>query len=146
MPSPEAVLLIRGSTFGFLLLIPALLSCGEGGGTSGENVSALTPDLASQFSSVESCARLEGPLPEVQWDEAKACPTSGRLCCLEDVADFPCGDHTCGMNGAYLDTAALILLPEGCADAFRHEAVHHLLFVNGRPDWDDHAAPEFRCQ
>ena len=137
---------MRRSSYALLLLLPALLSCGEGGRSSGENVSALTPDLAAQFMSVESCARLEGPLPDVQWEEAKACPTSGRLCCLEGVADFLCGDHTCGMNGAYLDASALILLPEGCADAFRHEAVHHLLFVNGRPDWDDHAAPEFRCQ
>ena len=123
----------------------ASFSCGEGGGT-GSQTNALSVDLAASYADVERCTGLAAASPSLQWENVRPCPTSGKRCCLAEAETFPCGEGTCGLEGAYVEASSTVLLPEGCADAFRHEAIHHLMFVNGRPDWRDHGALEFLCQ
>jgi hypothetical protein len=129
----------------FLCAVTALLAlaCGEGDST-GSDVSALTADQTARYAEVERCTGLRAPAPAVRLEAAIACP-NGEMCCRESFGEFECDEGTCGMGGYYDPREQTILLPDRCSKLFRHEAVHHLLFVNDRPDWNDHAAPEFRC-
>lgn len=120
------------------------LACGEGD-SSGSDVAALNADQAARYREVERCAGLRAAAPAVRLEETVACP-NGELCCLESFGEFDCNEEICGMGGYYDPREQTILLPDRCSRLFRHEAIHHVLFANGRPDWNDHAAPEFRCE
>lgn len=130
----------------FMCSLIALLAagCGEGDST-GSDAAALTADQASSYAAVERCVGLRAPAPAVRLEETIACP-NGDACCLDSFGEFECDEGTCGVGGYYDQQEQTILLPDRCSRLFRHEAVHHVLFVNGRPDWNDHAAPEFRCE
>jgi hypothetical protein len=135
---------MRGSSFAFVLLVPALLACGEGGGT-GASVSELSADLENRYADVERCTGLTAPPPAIRYEPTEQCP-NGRLCCMEAFGEFACASGICGMGGYYDPEHQAVLLPDHCFDHFRHEAIHHLLFATGRADWNDHAAGEFRCE
>jgi hypothetical protein len=135
---------MRSATISLCTLIAILaLACGESA-TTGSDATGLTADQSARYAEVERCAGLRAPAPSVRLEETTACP-NGEMCCLESFGEVICDEGTCGIGGYYDQREQTILLPDRCSKLFRHEAVHHVLFANGRPDWNDHAAPEFRC-
>ena len=124
-------------------------SSGSGDESETSSDGSLPRNLAADYADVERCTNLEAFEPTLVYGEVRPCPTTGRMCCLEDVETFQCGLlnlSRCGASGYYEPGNHTIHLPQGCSAAFRHEAIHHLLYVNGRADWKNHSAPEFRCQ
>ena len=118
----------------------------DGAGTA---EGGLPSEFSGEYADVERCTRLRGAEPNLVLEEPRPCPTSGRMCCLPSVENFECGLlglSRCGASGLYDPETRTIHLPDGCPGAFRHEAIHHLLFVNGRADWQNHGAIEFLCQ
>ena len=90
---------------------------------------------AAIFHDVEKCAGLTARLPRLARTEGAPCPWDPALRCVG--ADAPFG-------GQYLPCEQTIVLPFGRHDVFRHEAVHHLKWINQGDI--SHDGPEWECQ
>lgn len=130
----------------------AVLGCGGGGGDGGD---PLPPDLLTRYAEVEQCTGLSAPAPEIRFVAAVACPSSGKPCCLETIAPFPCffdPSVLCGAGAAY-DDGVITAHPDDiatCGDPIRFEMVRHVLCRNGignacetETDFSD---PRWSCQ
>lgn len=91
--------------------------------------------MAKRFRIVEQCARLGGPLPRLARVAPEPCATEPDRNCLPG-----------GLGGAYDHERRMVFLPQGNSRWLEHEAVHHLLYVNGDPRWREHDRPEWACE
>lgn len=149
----------RSRWYTCVLTLALLSACGGGGGGGGSGIAgvqsalcaqggALPPELMAVYNETQQCTRLQGPPPEVVFSPTVECP-SGRRRCLATVEFSPCSNdpsRMCGAGGRYLSGCQTIELPNEWHGAAAHEMVHHLLYVNGRSDWNSETAPELACQ
>lgn len=91
--------------------------------------------MEKRYRLVERCARLQGALPMLARVVPQPCFTEPDRNCLPN-----------GLGGAYDWEHRTILLPDGNSHWFEHEALHHLLFVNGFTDWREHTHAIWKCQ
>lgn len=121
-----------------------------GCGTGGDEAAAIegrpiTSKHQATFLAIEQCSGLSAPDPLERAFSLKPCPTSHRLCCMDDPR-FPDFVATNGKLSGYagsFDGDRTIALPVGtpCGDAFDHEAYRYLLRANGDARWGDFDLP-----
>ena len=132
-----------------VLFVLGLSGCGGGDGKDCPVSVPLSDAQIRVIDQVKQCSGLDGPLPEgVVWHQTIPCPTSGRMTCVGDFPNRPCpwnADTECGASGFYVHRCEQIHLPDQYDAGFAHEVLHHLLYKNGRPDWKEHTAPEWKC-
>lgn len=117
-------------------------SCPKGG-------EPLTGELAGRYGWFQECMGMEAPPPLVVHAAMIPCPTSGRLCCLEEDGYYACPSHPdkqCGSAGklGMCNGQAKIILPNGCDLAFEHESLHWLLHYNDGNSDPDHERDEWK--
>lgn len=148
-------MLCGSRTFGYALIAGLFLGYAQsrfqGCGAGADSAAATTPQApvvsgdvlsakhASRYAEIEECTDLSAVAPREQYLPLKPCPTSHRLCCMDDprLPDFRASNgHLAGYAGTLID--GVIYLPQGmpCGDAFEHEAWRYLLQANGDPRWD----------
>ena len=127
-----------------LWLLCMLTSCGgTGGGVSG---GPLPTALVLEYEQVEACTNMTAPQPNLSWDEMIPCPQTQTPCCLASYGCTNTPDGPYGAAGQYFVGTDEIMLPEGCTKAFKHEAIHYILWTRtGDPD-ANHTGPWWVCQ
>jgi hypothetical protein len=126
-----------------LWLLCMLTSCGGTGGVSGE---PLPTALVPEYEQVEACINMTAPQPNLSWDGMIPCQQRQMPCCLASYGYHHTPDGPYGAAGEYVAGTDVIVLPEDCNKAFKHEAIHYILWTRtGDPD-ANHTGPWWVCQ
>lgn len=116
-----------------LLLGVWISACGNSDGDT------LSPAQRARYQALEQCTGLAAPEPRVDVEQARPCPTSGRVCCFG--ADMPCSHDAskrCAATGELRDRELIVVSSNDgvppCGDVFSFEATRYLLCTNDNID------------